>query len=204
MECCTAVVRATRVLLVVVALLGACNGGGGGRPDDTLPPRASTSTTVDYSVPAVIDVAYVEKVMEALDHVYGDAIRLLARERQITTDFLEHLAAIYTPSEFELVQQVWVRDVASGLRGLLAEPRDPETTVTRMLRAEPLCIVAAVDRRFAPTRDRPDPKTPQRYIGLIRKPEVQPHGELNPTPWVMSFDGFKQDGSEPATPCASE
>src|SRR5687767_16003456 len=107
------VVRWARLLLAV-ALLGGCDSGG--RDDDTLPPPVSTSsTTVDYSVPEVVDVAYVEKVMDALDHVYGDAIRTLARERTITEDFLSRLAAIYTPSEFGLVQDIWVKDLAEGL-----------------------------------------------------------------------------------------
>lgn len=193
--------RLARLTLVAALLLGACNGGDGD-DDDTLPPPVST--TVDYSVPEVIDVAYVEKVMEALDHVYGDAIRILAREREITKDFLEHLAAIYTPSEFELVQDVWVKDVASGLEGLLPTPGDPVTTVVRMVRADSDCIVSAVTRSFAATREQTDPPSQQRFIALIPKPDTQPNDSLNPTPLVLSFDGYKADGSEPTTPCASE
>lgn len=189
-------------LVLAVALLGGCSGG---RDDDTLPPPAATSsTTVDDSVPEVIDAAYVERVMAALDHVYGDAIRTLATERTITEDFLSRLAAIYTPSEFALAQDLWVKDLANGLRGLLTDPADPDTTIDRLLRSDRDCVVAAVTRRFAPTRDHADPITPQRFIGLIPKPESQPNGSINPTPWVISFDGFKDDGSEPSTPCASE
>lgn len=191
--------RVARVVLVAALLLGACNGGGEGS-DDTLPPRPSTTdtTAVDYSVPEVIDVAYVEKVMAALDRVYGDAIRTLARERQITQAFLERLAAIYTPAEFKLAQDIWVRDVASGLDGLLPNPGDPTTAVNRLARAEPTCVVAAVKRSFAATRSRPDKETPPWYIALI--PRSAPSG-LNPTPWIIAFDGFKDDGSEPRDPC---
>lgn len=183
-------------LLLAVALLGGCSGG---RDDDSLPPSVSTSTAPDYSVPAVIDVAYVEKVMEALDHVYGDAIRILAKERQITKEFLEHLAAIYTPKEFEIAQEIWVKDIAAGLVGLLPTPGDPRTTVLRLVRVEPQCVVAAVDRDFTATRDRPVVTTPQHFVGLVPSSDAS---DLNPTPWRLSFDGFKDDGSEPQEPCA--
>lgn len=190
------------LLLSAVALLGACTGGGGGRDDDTLPPRGSstTSTSVDYSVPAVIDVAYVEKVMEALDHVYGDAIRILAREREITKEFLEHLAAIYTPSQFEFTQRLWVRDVAAGLEGLRANPGDPRTAVLELLRAERRCILARVDRDFSPANSAPDRPTPQEYVALV---PVIDHARHNPTPWTISFDGYiaSPAGAPPAEPC---
>jgi hypothetical protein len=41
-------------------------------------------------------------------------------------------------------------------------------------------------------------------LGLVPKTGTQPRPELNPTPWLISFDGYKADGSEPSTPCASE
>lgn len=191
--------RVARVVLVAALLLGACNGGSDGS-DDTLPPRPSSTDTSlpDYSVPEVIDAAYVEKVMAALDRVYGDAIRTLARERRITQEFLERLVAIYTPDEFKLAQDIWVRDAAGGLEGLLANPGDPRTTVTRLVRSDHDCVVAGVDRTFEATRSRPDKPTPPRYIALIPKKSELP---LNPTPWLISFDGFKDDGSEPKEPC---
>lgn len=189
--------RLARLTLVAALLLGACNGGDGD-DDDTLPPPVST--TVDYSVPQVIDVAYVEKVMEALDHVYGDAIRILAREREITKDFLEHLAAIYTPSEFELTQEIWVRDVAAGLPGLRDDPGNPRTEIQRLLRAETECVVAAVARDFSPTRTTSDRSTPQRFIALVPKTGTGARS-MNLTPWLITFDGFKDDGSEPSQPC---
>src|SRR5688572_12907814 len=153
------VVRWARLLLAV-ALLGGCDSGG--RDDDTLPPPASTSSTVDYSVPEVIDTAYVEKVMDALDHVYGDAIRTLAKERTITKPFLERLAAIYTPSEFETAQDAWVTDVANGLQGLRDQPGDPVTSVERSIKLDRDCIVVAVQRGFGPTRSIEPTTTPQK------------------------------------------
>lgn len=193
--------RGARVFLGVALVVGACNGGGGGRSNDTLPPPPETTVTtaVDYAVPAVIDAAYVEKVIAALDHVYGDAIRTLARERKITQDFLDRLAAIYTPAEFKLAQDIWVRDVASGLQGLVPVPGDPKTVIRSVVRGDRTCLFAAVDRSFAATRTTPDRPTPPWYVALI--PRTQASSPHNPTPWVISFDGFKDDGSQPAQPC---
>lgn len=189
-------VRWARLLLAVV-LLGGCSGG---RGDDTLLPPASSSTTADYSVPTVIDAAYVEKVMEALDHVYGDAIRILARERQITKEFLEHLAAIYTPNQFEFTQRIWVRDVASGLKGLRRNPGDPATQVQELLRADATCIVVRVNRDFSQTNEQVDQVTPQEYVALVPAPSTS---SLNPTPLILSFDGFvaTPEGAPPEQPC---
>lgn len=196
--------RVARVVLVAALLLGACNGGGEGT-DDTLPPRpSSTDTTApDYSVPAVIDVAYVEKVMAALDRVYGDAIRTLARERKITQDFLERLVAIYSPAEFEIAQRAWVQDIAAGLPGLKTQPGDPTTTVERSIQLDQSCVVVAVSRSFVATRTTSTTSTTQRFIALAPKQSDRDQRLLNPTPWMMAFDGFvsSPSGAEPESPC---
>lgn len=199
------VMRGAGVLLVAVLVAGGCNGDGGGASvDDTLPPPVETTTTTvaDYSVPAVIDAAYVEKVMAALDRVYGDAIRTLATERQITEQFLSRLAAIYGDKQFDLAQRAWVRDVADGLDDLRSPPGNPMTVVQRAVRLDADCMVAAVERTFRAARD-PVTSTPQKYIALVPKPEGRDPGSLNPTPWMMSYDGFVAEpaGAEPESPC---
>lgn len=190
-------------LLLVAVLMAACNGGDGPTVDTLPPPVETTSTTVvDYAVPAVIDAAYVEKVMAALDRVYGDAIRTLAVERQITEPFLSRLAAIYGDKQFDLAQRAWVRDVADGLDDLQSPPGDPATVVQRAVRLDADCIVAAVERTFRAVRD-PVTSTPQKYVALVPRPEGRDPRSFNPTPWMMSYDGFVAEpaGAEPASPC---
>ncbi|HEX2039300.1 MAG TPA: hypothetical protein VHF47_06165 [Acidimicrobiales bacterium] len=155
-------------------------------------------------MPAVIDVAYVEKVMAALDHVYGDAIRILARERQITKEFLEHLVAIYTEREFEVAQRAWVEDVAKGLPGLVGAPENPRTGIRHALLLTEACILVAVDRDFSGSRSSP-PSTPQKFIGLTPKQPARDPRNLNPTPWSISFDGFVAEpaGAVPEAPCVA-
>lgn len=190
-----------RVVLVAALVVGACDGGGGASVDDTLPPPADTTSTtaVDYSVPAVIDVAYVEKVMAALDRVYGDAIRTLAAERQITEAFLTRLAAIYGDRFFRLAQDAWTKEVAADLRSVASAPGDPRTTVTSLLREDSTCVIAAVTRDFGPIRSIEPPSTPQRFVALVPRTA----GVSNPTGWVMAYDGWTTTGELPEEPCAA-
>jgi hypothetical protein len=185
----------------LAVLLAACNGGGHTR--DTLPPTSSstTATTVDYSIPAVIDAPYVTKVMQALDHILGDDIRLIAQRRTVDVEFLGRLRAIYGDRELRNLQDLWTKAAADGLRTLAPIPGDPKTTVQSLLRADATCVVLAVDRDFSPTQTTPRSQTPQRYIGLVPKPAGRDPSGINPTPWIMSFDGFITDGSAPREPC---
>jgi hypothetical protein len=165
-------------------------------------PAPTTATTaVSYAVPAQIDAAYVGRVMQALDHVYGDAIRIMARDRAVDEPFLKHLLALYTDRFFRLAQDAWVKESAMGLGTLAPQPGDPVTTVTHLLRAEPTCVVAEAVRDFGPIRTTPPEQPPHRYIALVPSAADRDPGHLNPTPWVMTYDGYTDDGSPPEDPC---
>ena len=70
-----------------------------------------------------------------------------------------------------------------------------------LVRADRSCVVAAVERDFSPTLLQPPLPTPQRYIALVPAPAGRNFVATNPTPWVVSFDGFMSDGSIPLDPC---
>ena len=196
------------VTAFAVLLAAACNSASRGSPGGaTVPtePATTTTTAASYDVPAVTDAAYVEKVIAALDHVLGDGIRLMVREGTLTVGFLDHIVAIYSEEQFERKQLLWATDLEEDLKRRPPVPGDPVTKVQRLVKAEPTCIVAAVDRSFAATvigeEVRP---TQQEYIALVpRKPGRDPRG-LNPTPWVMSFDAALQSGGEPEDPCRDQ
>ena len=187
--------------MVAALVVGACNGGGSGRSHDTLPPPPETTVTTafDFAVPAVIDAAYVEKVMAALDHVYGDAIRTLARERKLTQEFLDRLAAIYGDRFFRLAQDAWAQELSSGLSGVRPVPGDPRSTVTTVTVARADCIVAPAMRDFSAIRTSNPPPPPQRFIGLV--PRADARTALNPTGWVLAYDGWTESGEAPVEPC---
>jgi hypothetical protein len=178
-------------------------------PTDTrVTTTTSTSTTLapaSYAVPEVIDQAYVQRVVSAYDKVLGDAIRVLKRDGGVSDEFLKHLLAIYTQPEFESQTRGWQQAAAEGdLDKRPAVPDDPVTRVVRLARADAKCITAEVDRDLRPTlqpgvepaeSDQPD------YVVLVRKKPDRDPTASNPTPWVMAFDGFKIDGTEPVNSC---
>lgn len=198
-------VRLGRIVLAAgMVLLAAC-GGKAKSSDDTLPPEPKTTTTtgVSYDVPATIDQAYVQKVMQALDHVYGDAIRELKQTGQLDAKFQTLMLSIYTQHFYGLTTQAWAKEAAANLASVAATPGDPVTTVDRVIRADRECVFFAVTRNLQPLHSTPVEKTPPRYIALVPKPAGAAGLTANPTPWAMSFDGFRTDGLEPTEPCAA-
>lgn len=206
--------RSWGVTVVAAALVvaGACSGDREGPPGATVPPGddgastsapATTLSAASYEVPEVIDQAYVQRVVSAYDKVLGDAIRILVRDQGVSEEFLEHLVAIYTEQEFEAQQRFWLEGVAEGdLEKRPASPKDPITTVLHLTEASKKCIIARADRDRRPTLiAEPDESPEDDYVVLVRKrPERDPKA-LNPTPWVMAFDGFKLDNSVPRNSC---
>lgn len=189
------------IVSLCAALLAGCDGEG--RTEDTLPPEdTTTSTTVlSYEVPAFIDAAYVARVMQALDHVYGDAVRHLAKTRKVDEDFLKPLVAIHNPRIFGLEQDLWVKTRAQGFEGLGARPADPETRIDQLVRADAECVLIQGDRSFAPLFTDDDPTNHDRYVALSPlKPDRNPD-RLNPTPWAINFSGQRPDGSAPSDVC---
>jgi len=213
--------RGMRIVVVSVALMvaGACSGGDDEPPvGPTVPPGGTSSTTstttpapsttlspADYAVPEVIDQAYVQRVVSAFDKVLGDAIRVLKRDGGLSEDFLKHLLAIYTAPEFEGQQTSWQDALRLGdLQKRPPVPQDPITAVVRVARADSKCITAEVDRDMRPTLSpgvEPAESEQPDYVVLVRKQSGRDPLGLNPTPWVMAFDGFKIDGSEPINSC---
>jgi hypothetical protein len=191
--------------LVVLAAPG-CRGDGGRGADDTLPPPPSTTSTtaLSYDVPAVIDEAYVTRVMQALDHVYGDAVRLLATTRQVNEDFLRYLVAIHNPRIYGLVQDLWVKTQAQGFDGLAAAPADPRTRIDKLLRADRDCVLVEGDRDFTPLHRRDDPTNHSPFVALTPLRGERNPGNLNPTPWTINFYGDRPDGSLPEDACVAQ
>src|SRR3954464_237000 len=104
MKCCAPVARRTGISAAVVgvALLAspACSKGaadkgsaGAGGTVATEPDR--TTTTNPYAVPAVIDVAYVNRVLAGLDAAVGDAMRLVVSTHTVPREAYDRLRAIY-------------------------------------------------------------------------------------------------------------
>ncbi|MDQ1515521.1 MAG: hypothetical protein QOE80_1351 [Actinomycetota bacterium] len=194
-------------MLATLVSLTACWGSGGHQrtadKDGASPtgPSSTTSTTVSYAVPATIDAAYVEKVMKALDHLYGDAVRQLVTDHAMSDRFIKQLLALYSKTPFEGYQVVWRKSLNDGLKSIAPQPGDPLTHIQAVLQASPTCVVVQVDRDLSPTLARRQDESPQRFVALIPKDPARDPLIANPTPWTMSFDGYTQTGKVPEGPC---
>ncbi|MEA3077962.1 MAG: hypothetical protein QOF60_2870, partial [Actinomycetota bacterium] len=169
-------------LLVLLAALAVVTSACFGRANDdgvvgpTVPPGSSTTTTTavpSYDVPAVIDLAYVQRVVSAYDHALGDAIRVLVRDRSLSDEFLKYLVGLYTPAEFETQQRAWQEEVANGRIEKSADPvADPRTEVRRLVSDQSACVVVQVDRDYSPTLKPGVQQTKpahDHYLVLVRK-----------------------------------
>ena len=84
----------------------------------TEPPAPTTTTTTNpYAVPAVIDVAYVNRVLAGLDAVLGDVLRIVKRTNTIPPEAYDHLRALYGDADFlQLKIDGYQRDIREGFR----------------------------------------------------------------------------------------
>jgi hypothetical protein len=199
----------TAVLGGVLAVVGCSDHGDDSTrgPSATVRNEPATTTTTPLvpvdQVPAVIDAAYVQRVIDALDHVMGDAVRALVAAKAPDRAFYERLRAVYLDPEFERVQSSFGRSAANDLAGFSDTPGDPVTRIGRVITAANDCIFAEVDRDLGPAyKDPPSPEERHAFLGLGTKKPDQDPASRNPTAWMIGFDGRNADGSEPPNPCA--
>lgn len=198
--------------VICLTLAGACSDDGKDPKGATVPTAddatttsaaPTTTTSPSYDVPETIDQAYVQRVVSAYDKVLGDAIRVLKRDGVIRDEFLHHLLAIYTADEFEFQQKLWRESLAKGrVADTPDSPGDPRTTVSAVQSITPVCVVARADRDFSANLRGEQVESPQDdYIALVPKQSGRDPLNVNATPWVMTFDGYKADNSVPSDEC---
>ncbi len=189
-------------MLVVGLVVGAACGGG---DDEPLGPTATvpqaTTTTNPYAVPAVIDEAYVNRVLAGLDQVFGDAVRIVVASRTFPTDAARRVEAVYA-GNVRLAVLGSISDAAnSRLDNFEQPPSNQRTTASDLLMATPTCIFTEISRDYSGVTTDDDPPVTQ-WAVLRRAENFDTPGGHNPTGWVYVFDGVDQDGSAPEDPCA--
>lgn len=218
-----AVARRTAIPAVLAALAltasAACSTGGadkgsaGANPTlATEPPRTNptlatvppaTTTTNPYAVPAVIDAAYVNRVLAGLDAVLGDVGRTVLKTKTIPPDAYDRLKSIYGSNELlQLTIDSIQADIRKGLTGYRPDPGNRASLVQQILSAGPRCIFVRVQRDYLAVSQSPSTVNPQ-WVGLRSADPARDPSRHNPTSWVMIYDGFPQDRSTPANPCVA-
>jgi hypothetical protein len=173
-------------------------------PSATVPTAPATTTTTDpYAVPAVIDAAYVNRVLAGLDAVVGDVVRLVVRTKTIPPEGVERLRAIYgTDAMLDLILDSLSRDLAQGLSAYRQDPGDRRSSVSELISGDKSCIFARVARDYSAVSLNPLPQLTTQWVGLVPLDQTRDPRRHNAVGWMLVYDGAERNfGAPPTNPC---
>jgi len=188
--------------IVGALLLGAC----ADKPTEPTVPSATvraepatTVTTNPYAVPAVIDAAYVNRVLAWFDQVEGDVVRHVIAARALTPGDVAVLRSINASDGlFQVALDAYQYTLRTGLSGFLPNPGNVRTVVVQMLSTKSSCVYVKVERDASAVAKNPNPSLQTEWVALRRLDS--PPSPSNPTGWGYVLNG----GAGGATPRAPE
>ncbi|MFP5318151.1 MAG: hypothetical protein ACLGI2_07620, partial [Acidimicrobiia bacterium] len=166
---------------------------------------ATTTTTDPYAVPAVIDEAYVNRVLAGLDAAVGDVVRLIMTTKTFPREGFERLKAVYG-SDAQLNRRLdsLARDIAQGMPSYRGDPGDSRTTVAELLTANGACIFARISRDYSAVSTVSRPPDERQWVALIPLDRSRDPSGYNRTGWAYVYEGFEEGRLPPRRdPCLS-
>lgn len=189
---------------VLAAIVGACSSATTALPSPSIPTAPErTTTTSPYAVPAVIDAAYVNRILAALDALQGDTIRWLAANKSTGSYVASRLRAIYDDTTYSEQTRNIARAAADGYRDIKPNPGNVVTTVTSLVVASSRCIFAKANWDATRTLNNPDPQLSVLWVGLVPQDKSRDPDGFNTTGWMYAYRGFRADHSQPDSPCVA-
>jgi len=195
----------TALAMLVLTASAACTASAADKAGPTAtvatePPR--TTTTNPYAVPAVIDIAYVNRVLAGLDAAIGDVTRLVVRTRTIPPEAFERLKAIYgDPRLLQLAIDSFQNDVRKGFSNYRPNPGNESTSVQQLIATRPNCIFARVARDYTAVGTKVSSEAGVEWIGLKPLTSSASDAAYNPTSWTLIYEGFPPNRIQPPDPC---
>lgn len=199
--------RLASVLLASTTVLAACTGGADPPaaststepPSTTITPTTvapTTSTSLGFEKPATIDVPYVQRVVDVLFHLEGEAARHIHSNRVPDAEFNERLEAIFGEPALEEAKTFYGRGAARGFDNFADPPGDPSVRVKSLVASTPACILVRAALDYRPMFRGASRTEPDGFVRLSPG-DVLP---LNPTGWGIVGAGRPAPGKE-ATTC---
>ncbi|HET7486397.1 MAG TPA: hypothetical protein VFJ85_00610 [Acidimicrobiales bacterium] len=208
--------RSLAAVIVAVALVVAgagCNRDRGATADPTVPtaPPSSSSTSSTTAepdiatIPAVIDAAYLNRVLAAFDDLDFEAVRLIQKQKRVSSEASDIFHAFYGDTWFSTKIDSWISQVNGDpeLKGLKQPVGPRHTSVERLIHVSPSCSWIAVKRDYSEANTVPIPPRTE-YLALVPLDPKNDPNHRNKTAWMIATDGFRKDGSEPSNPCPTE
>lgn len=152
----------------------------------------ATTTTAGFEVPAVIDLPYVQRVLETIYHLDGEAARYAYAKKLVDAELYERLEAIFGGQTLDDAKRVLGENAAQGFARFANPPGDATVRVVDIVQATDRCLVIRADLDFGPQYNEVRPRQPQAVLQL-RRAEVLP---LNPTGWGVVVAGEPEAGTD--------
>jgi hypothetical protein len=188
------------LLLLALLAVASCRDSGAAPPPTTtttlLPEttvtQPATTTTLGFEVPAVIDVEYVQRVLETIYHLDGEATRRIYANKLPDADFNARLEAIYGDPMLSQAKRILGENAAEGFTRFANPPGDAVVRVVEVIQATPDCIVARANLDYRPQYNTPIAAEPQAVIQLARADVIA----YNPTGWGVVVAGSPDPGTD--------
>jgi len=193
------------VLLLLLAGCTDSSSGGGGTATTTGPVPAIATTVAEvpastvapgvappFQMPAVVDVAYVQRLLDALYHLDGEATRRAFVSRAPDAEVDERLEAIFGDPALAEAKRELADQAADGFVRLANPPGDATVRVVEVLQAAPVCILVRADLDRGPVFRAPRP-APARVVIRLGRADVL---ALNPTGWGVVTAGVPEPGQD--------
>src|SRR5439155_22738222 len=107
---------------------------------------APTTTTDPYAVPGTVDVAYVQRVMDAIDPLLGKAAQAVVRDRSISGDWAKYARAALDDKGLNSAKVGAQLELGLNLRDYKPNPGQPHTTIDALLVTRPTCLAVRAHR----------------------------------------------------------
>lgn len=193
-----------RWLVILLLGLAGCRGGSGDVSTTTTTtlapfpvettqatlPTTSSTVSAAFAVPAVIDVPYVQRVLEAIYHLDGEATRHVYATKVPDTELDERLEAIFGNPVLTNAKKLLKSDAEGGFRLYADPPGDARVQVLEILQSTATCIVVRANLDYGPQFREYRPPGPQSVVQMSRA-DVLPY---NPTGWGVVAAGPPKPG----------
>jgi len=196
--------RTAAASLALALVLVACTGGTKSPPPpptsiatqptpvETAPTTSAptTTTSLGFERPIVIDVPYVQRVLDEIYRLDGEAARYIYAKGVPDAEFNARLGAVFGGPALEESKSVYGQAAAQRFTTFANPPGNPKMVVQKVIEATSDCILVTASLDFRPLYKASDLTEPAGVV-ILRTADILP---LNPTGWGVVEAGKPTQG----------